>query len=115
MGRCPACAGKAKETLSGYSPQVVHIWHSACSRVAEVSIADFVARYGLPNLGDRYFADGKYSRYPSNAAVFTLNGVTKTLTEWARDLGVSRQVLEQRLIRKWPLARVLSKKVRGSP
>lgn len=37
----------------------------------------------------------------------TYNGTTMTMAEWARSLGVSRQLLYQRLRRKWPTWKVL--------
>jgi lambda repressor-like predicted transcriptional regulator len=36
------------------------------------------------------------------------NGQTKSLTEWANDLGISQSALSQRLSRGWPLERALS-------
>jgi hypothetical protein len=35
------------------------------------------------------------------------NGQTKSLTEWANDLGISQSALSQRLSRGWPLERAL--------
>jgi hypothetical protein len=38
----------------------------------------------------------------------TFNGQTKSMTEWANELGISKTGLSQRLSRGWPLERALS-------
>ncbi len=40
---------------------------------------------------------------------FVLNGVTKTLSEWASCLGINRNTLQTRFQRGWPAERALSK------
>lgn len=42
----------------------------------------------------------------------TLNGVTKTCAEWAREIGVSRAKIHQRLKMGWPVQDVLSPSTR---
>jgi lambda repressor-like predicted transcriptional regulator len=38
----------------------------------------------------------------------TFNGQTKSITEWANELGISQSALSNRLSRGWPLERALS-------
>jgi hypothetical protein len=38
----------------------------------------------------------------------TFNGQTKSVTEWANELGISQTALSNRLSRGWPLERALS-------
>lgn len=40
--------------------------------------------------------------------MITHNGVTKPLTHWARDLGITRKALKRRLDRNWPVSRAVT-------
>lgn len=43
-----------------------------------------------------------------NTRFLTLDGVTKPLTEWARDLNISRQTIASRIRYGWPVERILT-------
>lgn len=50
-----------------------------------------------------------YNRNTSDfSRLLTLNGITQTITAWARDLSVSRQVINQRLKHGWSIEQALS-------
>lgn len=44
-----------------------------------------------------------------NNHLITYNGKTQTLSQWAKELEISREVIEQRLKRKLPIEKVLTK------
>lgn len=51
-------------------------------------------------------------RNQSTNRLITFRGVTKTLTEWANDLGTNKQTIIRRLeVSKWPLDRALTEPV----
>lgn len=42
-------------------------------------------------------------------------GETKTVPQWARELGISQKTLTSRVCRKWPVSRIFTQPVRGRP
>lgn len=49
----------------------------------------------------------------SNNRLITFNGITKTITEWARDIGINRSSLRCRIDRyHWPIEKALTTPVR---
>lgn len=59
----------------------------------------------------RWATPAEQQRNRSNNKMLTLNGVTKTQTEWATDIGVSGATIHKRLKRGWPIVAALSKGV----
>lgn len=59
----------------------------------------------------RWATPAEQQRNRSNNKMLTLNGVTKTQSEWASDIGVSGATIHKRLKRGWPIADALSKGV----
>ncbi len=51
---------------------------------------------------------------PVNARLMTVGGVTKTLTEWAKETGISRATVESRLRMGWSHEKSLTTSVRSS-
>lgn len=44
----------------------------------------------------------------SNSVHITLNGVTKCMSQWAKELGLTHETIKQRLRKGWPVEMVLS-------
>ena len=57
----------------------------------------------------RWATQAEQSRNRRTTVLLTFNGKTQTLTEWAAELGLTRQALGYRLRNGWPLERVLTK------
>ena len=49
---------------------------------------------------------------PSHSVRLTLNGITKTVTEWAAEIGVSANMINQRLYLGWSHERALTTPVK---
>jgi len=49
---------------------------------------------------------------PSHSVVLTLNGISKTVTEWAAEIGVSANMINQRLYLGWSHERALTTPVK---
>lgn len=57
----------------------------------------------------RWITLAEQQRNKSNCHYVTINGVKKTLAEWAREIGISRSTLQYRLEKNMPTEKLLSK------
>lgn len=111
---------------AGYTP--VHKKHytdkgiKVCERWADFNL--FLADMGVRPDGktlDRIDVRGDYCpsncrwathqeqmQNRSNSSLLTFEGETKTVSRWARELGMSRATIEKRLKSGWPVEQVLS-------
>lgn len=116
MGRCTNPNAPDFGRYGGRGISVCEQWHS---------FAGFLSDMGERPKGctlDRIDCNGNYepsncrwatqsiqSRNRRDSVVFTLNGVSMNMSDWAEKIGIARQVLAGRLSRGWKLEDALTK------
>lgn len=118
------CLNKNHKTYAKYGGAGITV----CERWRN-SVENFIADMGLPtnnnleidridNLGNyepgncRWATHKENSRNRSNNVHLTFNGKTQTITEWAVEIGVTNDALEQRIRNGWSVERALTTPLR---
>lgn len=113
------CRTKSSGSFKNYGARGIHV----CERW--LSFENFVADMGEPKAGqqlDRINNEGHYepgncrwvtvmenSRNRRSTRLIEYAGQTKCITDWAADIGISRQALHRRIaVLKWPLEKALN-------
>jgi len=93
-------------TLADWGRRIGIKGHSICRRLRNGwSVEDALTLPAAP---------GKLSGPPGNSRTVTYNGRTQTLAQWAREIGVDRVTLWQRIYKyNWPLSRAIGEPTRG--